>query len=72
MPALRLVLQAAISFGIPVPAMSAAVNYFDTIRQTELPANLIQGLRDYFGAHTYERIDQEGTFHTEWMAIETK
>jgi 6-phosphogluconate dehydrogenase len=69
MPALRRVLQAAISSGIPVPAMSAAVNYFDTIRQTALPANLIQGLRDYFGAHTYERTDREGTFHTEWMEV---
>jgi 6-phosphogluconate dehydrogenase len=69
MPALRRVLGAAISFGIPAPAMSAAVNYFDTIRQTALPANLIQGLRDYFGAHTYERIDREGTFHTEWMEV---
>jgi 6-phosphogluconate dehydrogenase len=69
MPALRTVLQAAVSFGIPVPAMSAALNYFDTIRQTELPANLIQGLRDFFGAHTYERTDREGTFHTEWMEI---
>jgi 6-phosphogluconate dehydrogenase len=70
MPALRSVLRAAIAFGIPAPAMSAAVNYFDTIRQTALPANLIQGLRDYFGAHTYERIDREGIFHTEWMEIE--
>lgn len=70
MPALRSVLGAAISFGIPAPAMSAAVNYFDTIRQTELPANLIQALRDYFGAHTYQRTDREGTFHTEWMEVE--
>jgi 6-phosphogluconate dehydrogenase len=69
MPALRTVLQAAISSGIPVPAMSAAMSYFDTIRQTELPANLIQGQRDYFGAHTYQRTDREGTFHTEWMEI---
>lgn len=69
MPSLRSALRAAIAFGIPAPAMSAAVNYFDTIRQTELPANLIQGLRDYFGAHTYQRTDREGTFHTEWMEI---
>lgn len=69
MPDLRAVLTTAISFGIPVPAMSAAVSYFDTIRQTSLPANLIQGQRDYFGAHTYQRTDREGTFHTEWMEI---
>src|SRR5699024_6650759 len=69
-PNLRHAIATAISFGIPVPATSAALNYIDAIRQPRLPANLIQGLRDYFGAHTYERIDQEGTFHTEWMEIE--
>ena len=52
-----------------MPAMSSALNYIDTFRQTRLPANLIQGLRDYFGAHTYQRTDREGTFHTEWMSI---
>jgi len=69
-PHLRHVLRTAIDFGIPMPAMSAAINYIDTLRQEKLPADLIQGLRDYFGAHTYERIDRAGTFHTEWMEIE--
>ncbi|HVL24175.1 MAG TPA: NADP-dependent phosphogluconate dehydrogenase [Thermomicrobiales bacterium] len=66
---LRTALQTGIAFGIPMPAMSSALNYIDTFRQTRLPANLIQGLRDYFGAHTYQRTDREGTFHTEWMSI---
>lgn len=66
----RKVLVHAINSGVPVPAYSAALNYFDTIRQTKLPANLIQGLRDYFGAHTFERTDQDGTFHIEWMEVE--
>jgi 6-phosphogluconate dehydrogenase len=68
-PELRKVIRTAIDFGIPAPAMSSALSYIDTYRQTQLPANLVQGLRDYFGAHTYERTDREGTFHTEWMSI---
>lgn len=72
MPDLRNVLRTAIACGIPAPAFSNAVSYFDTYRQTRLPANLVQGLRDYFGAHTYERIDREGTFHTEWMEVTGK
>jgi len=66
---LRSALRTAIDFGIPAPAMSAAISYIDTYRQTKLPANLIQGLRDYFGAHTYQRVDREGIFHTEWMSL---
>ncbi len=69
MAPLRRVLGTAISLGIPAPAMSAAATYFDSIRQTALPANLIQGLRDFFGAHTYQRTDRDGTFHTEWMEV---
>lgn len=53
-------------WGIPVPALSASLNYYDGYRSERLPANLIQAQRDYFGAHTYERIDKEGMFHTEW------
>jgi len=68
-PDLRRVLGTAITFGIPAPAMSAALSYIDTYRQPKLPANLIQGLRDYFGAHTYQRTDREGIFHTEWMTL---
>jgi 6-phosphogluconate dehydrogenase len=66
---LRGAVRTAIDFGIPAPAMSAALSYIDTYRQTQLPANLIQGLRDYFGAHTYQRTDREGIFHTEWMTV---
>lgn len=69
-PQLRHAISTAIGFGVPTPALSAALAYIDTIRQPKLPADLVQGLRDYFGAHTYERVDREGTFHTEWMEIE--
>lgn len=69
-PDLRKILGIAINSGVPTPAYSAALNYFDTTRQTKLPANLIQQLRDYFGAHTFERIDKPGTFHIEWMEVE--
>ena len=63
---LREVICVARSLGIPVPAMSAALDYFDSYRAPRLPANLIQGQRDYFGAHTYQRVDKPGIFHTEW------
>jgi 6-phosphogluconate dehydrogenase len=52
--------------GLPAPATTASLAYFDSYRSERLPANLIQGLRDYFGAHTYRRLDREGTFHTDW------
>jgi 6-phosphogluconate dehydrogenase len=55
------------TWGVPVPATSSAIDYFDTLRQSSLPANLIQAQRDYFGAHTYERLDREGIFHTVWQ-----
>ena len=61
----RVVAQAA-GAGIPTPAFSSSLAYFDGLRQEHLPAALIQGLRDYFGAHTYRRVDSGGTFHTEW------
>jgi 6-phosphogluconate dehydrogenase len=54
--------------GIPVPAFSASLAYYDSFRRERLPANLIQAQRDFFGAHTYERIDKPGVFHTEWSA----
>ncbi|MCP8968098.1 NADP-dependent phosphogluconate dehydrogenase [Ectobacillus ponti] len=63
---LRQVIANAVLQGIPVPAFSAAVSYYDSYRTETLPANLLQAQRDYFGAHTYQRIDKEGTFHTEW------
>ncbi len=58
----------AVEHGIPVPAMSASLAYYDSLRRKRLPQNLVQAQRDFFGAHTYERIDREGTFHTEWQA----
>jgi 6-phosphogluconate dehydrogenase len=66
--ALRRGVCAAAAAGIPVPALAASLAYFDSYRSAWLPANLIQAQRDYFGAHTYERIDQKGVFHTEWTA----
>jgi 6-phosphogluconate dehydrogenase len=62
----RHVVETAIQLAIPVPAMSGSLAYFDSYRSSRLPANLIQAQRDYFGAHTYRRIDREGIFHTEW------
>jgi len=55
------------SWGIPAPAASSAIDYFDTLRQSALPANLVQAQRDYFGAHTYQRHDREGIYHTIWQ-----
>jgi 6-phosphogluconate dehydrogenase len=63
--ALRLVVQTAIGMGIPVLALGASLAYFDAYRSERLPANLTQAQRDYFGAHTYRRVDRDGTFHTE-------
>jgi 6-phosphogluconate dehydrogenase len=65
--ALRDVVSYAIQNGIPTPTFSAAVAYYDSYRSEVLPANLIQAQRDYFGAHTYKRIDKDGVFHTEWL-----
>ncbi|HLS34698.1 MAG TPA: NADP-dependent phosphogluconate dehydrogenase, partial [Bacillota bacterium] len=64
---LRKVVSLAIENGIPVPGFSAAIAYYDSYRNERLPANLLQAQRDYFGAHTYKRIDKEGTFHTNWL-----
>ncbi|MER7278539.1 NADP-dependent phosphogluconate dehydrogenase [Dactylosporangium sp. NPDC000244] len=65
-PAWRRVVAAAAAAGIPTPAFSSSLSYFDGLRAQRLPASLIQGLRDNFGAHTYRRTDREGTFHVEW------
>jgi 6-phosphogluconate dehydrogenase len=62
----RRVIEIAIRLGIPTPAMSASLAYFDAYRSLRLPANLTQAQRDYFGAHTYQRVDREGIFHTKW------
>ncbi|MFU8827717.1 MAG: NADP-dependent phosphogluconate dehydrogenase [Brevefilum sp.] len=64
--ALRYVLTTAIQIGIPVYALSSALAYFDSYRTERLPANLTQAQRDFFGAHTYRRLDKEGSFHTDW------
>jgi len=66
-PAWRKVIAAATMMGIPVQAFGSALAYFDSYRRARLSANLIQAQRDYFGAHTYERTDKPGAFHTEWM-----
>ncbi|MEL6355186.1 MAG: NADP-dependent phosphogluconate dehydrogenase [Cyanobacteria bacterium J06627_28] len=63
----REVIATAAKIGIPVPAFSASLDYFDSYRRARLPQNLTQAQRDYFGAHTYERTDKEGSFHTEWF-----
>ncbi|APH05808.1 NADP-dependent phosphogluconate dehydrogenase [Bacillus weihaiensis] len=65
--ALRQVISLSVENGIPVPAFSSAIAYYDSYRSEGLPANLLQAQRDYFGAHTYQRIDKEGVFHTNWM-----
>jgi 6-phosphogluconate dehydrogenase len=62
----RRVIGMAVDRGIPAPAFSSSLAYYDGYRRERLPANLIQGLRDYFGAHTYHRIDKKGAFHTRW------
>ncbi|WP_223591874.1 NADP-dependent phosphogluconate dehydrogenase [Neobacillus bataviensis] len=65
--AAREVVSIALKAGIPVPGLSSALSYYDSYRSAILPANLLQAQRDYFGAHTYQRVDREGTFHTEWL-----
>lgn len=65
--ALREVVSIAIKHGIAVPTFSSAIAYYDSYRSENLPANLIQAQRDYFGAHTYERKDKPGVFHTNWF-----
>jgi 6-phosphogluconate dehydrogenase len=65
----REVIMTAAQLGIPVPAFSASLDYFDSYRRDRLPQNLTQAQRDYFGAHTYLRTDKAGTFHTEWVPI---
>src|SRR6266702_2828095 len=63
----RVAVSTAINYGVAVPAFSASLAYFDSYRSARLPANLLQAQRDFFGAHTYERIDKPGIFHTDWM-----
>jgi len=62
----RFAVQTTQSLGIPAPAFAASLNYYDSYRHGRVPANMIQAQRDYFGAHTYKRVDKEGSFHTQW------
>jgi 6-phosphogluconate dehydrogenase len=68
----RVAVSAAIKHGVAVPAFSASLAYFDSYRSARLPANLLQAQRDFFGAHTYERIDKPGVFHTDWLEPDQK
>ena len=63
---LRDVVGVAADLGVPAPGLMLSLAYFDACRSARLPANLIQAQRDYFGAHTYERVDAAGAFHTHW------
>jgi 6-phosphogluconate dehydrogenase len=65
---LRDVVAQAALHGVPAPAFMSALSYYDAYRSARLPANLLQAQRDYFGAHTYQRIDREGKFHTRWSS----
>jgi len=62
----RRVVKHAVDAGVPIPAFASSLAYYDGYRRARGPANLIQGLRDYFGSHTYRRIDREGAYHTRW------
>ncbi len=62
----RRVVVAATQLGLPVPVFSSSLSYYDSLRAERLPAAVIQGQRDFFGAHTYRRVDREGSFHTLW------
>jgi 6-phosphogluconate dehydrogenase len=64
--ALREVVATAAQHGVAVPAFMSALAYYDSYRSRRLPANLLQAQRDYFGAHTYQRLDRPGKFHTKW------
>jgi 6-phosphogluconate dehydrogenase len=66
----REVISIAVTRGIPVPAFASALAYYDSYRTERLPANLLQAQRDYFGAHTFQRVDKEGTFHYEWLELD--
>jgi 6-phosphogluconate dehydrogenase len=68
----RVAVGIAVDFGVAVPAFGASLAYFDSYRQARLPSNLLQAQRDFFGAHTYERVDKPGVFHTEWMESDRK
>jgi 6-phosphogluconate dehydrogenase len=68
----RVAVSNAVEHGVAVPAFSASLGYFDSYRSARLPSNLLQAQRDFFGAHTYERVDKPGVFHTEWLESDRK
>jgi len=68
----RRVVSTAATIGVPTPGFSSALAYYDGLRRDRLPAALVQGLRDFFGAHTYRRTDRDGVFHTDWSADRTE
>ena len=67
LPGLTETVRIAAKSGIPVPCLSSSLDYINSLRTSRLPQNLVQAMRDCFGSHTYERVDKEGSFHTEWM-----
>ncbi len=69
---MRSVVASALTAGIALPAFAASLTYFDAFRSENMPSNLIQAQRDYFGAHTYELIGKEGVFHTHWTPLPGK
>jgi 6-phosphogluconate dehydrogenase len=72
LPAWREVVANSALAGIPNPAFSSSLSYYDGLRAERLPAALVQGQRDFFGAHTYKRVDKVGSFHTEWSGDRTE
>ena len=71
-PAWRRIVAFAAAVGIPAPVFSSTLAYYDAVRAERLPAALVQAQRDYFGAHTYRRVDAEGTYHVEWTGDRTE
>ena len=67
LPGLAKVVAGAAAAGVPVPCLSSTLDYINSYRTARLPQNLVQAMRDCFGSHTYERVDKDGTFHTEWL-----
>jgi 6-phosphogluconate dehydrogenase len=68
LPGTREIISLAVQSGIALPCFTAAISYFDSLKSERMPANIIQAQRDYFGAHTYEKVGKEGLFHSQWFA----
>ena len=67
LPGLATIVAGAAAAGVPVPCLSSTLDYINSYRTARLPQNLVQAMRDCFGSHTYERVDKDGSFHTEWL-----